>query len=149
MNETLLAKQAFEEAVSRLQQPDKLMEACEKAQELMPHNRVVGDCGSVALTLTPLGKGTGKIQVVINSFQGPISGVEFVGEWVKLAFPPAGGFFTNSNTKIFGLGTENVVLVASISPGAGNIVANLTFLEATTAKGSCVGLLPSDSREFK
>jgi hypothetical protein len=67
MNETLLAKQAFEEAVSRLQQADKLMEACEKVQELMPYNRVIGDCGSVALTLIPLGKGTGKIRVVINS----------------------------------------------------------------------------------
>jgi hypothetical protein len=139
---------AAEKHALRLKHPDKLLEACAAAQEQIPMPMAVGDCGKADLRVIQAGVGRGNIFVDLISFLGPISNVEFVGEWVKLGFPPKAGFFTNSNTRIIGLGTTHVVLGATIAPGAGNIFAQLTLLEATTPKGPCVGLLPSGGATF-
>jgi hypothetical protein len=140
--------EAAEKHGLRLQKPDKLMEACATAQEAVPEGTVVADCGRVSLTLQPTRFGFGKVFIAINSFKGPITAVSFFGEWVRLGFPPAAGVFNNTNTKVFNLNTPNVALVATIAPGRFLIFANLTFLLATTAEGPCIGLLPSDLKQF-
>jgi hypothetical protein len=140
---------AAEKHARRLEHPDKLLEACAAAREQMPVPRVVFDCGSADLRVIQSGAGRGHIWVDIISFRGPWTSVELVGEWVKAwPLPPSGGFFTNSNTKIFGLGTTHLVLGATIAPGAGNIFAQVTYLEALTATADCVGLLPSGGVTF-
>lgn len=145
----MATKEECEKHARRLEHPDKLLEACAAAREQMPVPRVVADCGSADLRVAQSGAGRGHIWVDLISFKGPITNVEFVGEWVKAwPLPPSGGFFTNSNTKIFGLGTTHVVLGATIAPGAGNIFAQLTYLEAITPTADCVGLLPSGGATF-
>ena len=143
-----LVERAVQNA-QRLQDRDSLLDACAVTQNRIPEGRVVADCGSVALTILPLGGGRAVIQIVVNSFGGPISSVAFVGEWIKLGFPPAGGAYTPANSKTRGLGGENVIITSEISPGAGNIFTNLTVFEATTARGPCIGLLPSDVKEIR
>jgi hypothetical protein len=138
----------FQQRALQLQMPDKLLAACAAAQERILEPRVVGNCGSAELHLYEFSNGYGNIDVVLDSFLGRIRSVAFVGAWVKLAFPPATGFFSNANSQIFGIGTPHVVLRNTFKPGAGNIVANLTFLWATTLGGNCVGLLPSGSKVF-
>ena len=54
----------------------------------------------------------------------------------------------NANTKVFNLGSSNVALVSAFAPGRFKIFANLTFLQAITPKGPCIGLLPSDLKQF-
>jgi hypothetical protein len=140
--------EAAETHALRLQNPEKLVKACATAQELVPEGTVVSNCGMVSLTLLPTRGGFGRIQVVINSFLGPISSVNFFGEWVRLAFPPAAGVFNNTNTKVFNLGSSNVVLVSTFAPGRFKVFANLTFLQAITPENPCIGLLPSDLKQF-
>ena len=139
----------FQQRALQLQMPDKLMEACAAAQERIAEPRVLGNCGSAELYIYQSRPGgSGQIDVILDSFLGRIRSVAFVGAWVKLAFPPATGFFSNANSQIFGIGTPHVVLRNYFTPGAGNVVANLTFLWATTLGGNCVGLLPSGSKVF-
>ena len=139
----------FQQRALQLQMPDKLMEACAAAQERIAEPRVLGNCGSAELYIYQSRPGgNGHIDVILDSFLGRIRSVAFVGAWVKLAFPPATGFFSNANSQIFGIGTPHVVLRNYFNPGAGNVVANLTFLWATTLGGNCVGLLPSGSKVF-
>ena len=140
--------EAAERHALRLQNPEKLIKACATAQELLPEGTVVANCGSVSLTLFPTRGGFGRITVGINSFLGPISAVSFFGEWVRLGFPPAAGVMNSANTKVFNLNSSNVVLVCGIVPGRFKVFANLTFLLATTAGGPCIGLLPSDVKQF-
>ena len=140
--------EAAERHALRLQNPEKLIEACAIAQELVPEGTVVANCGGVSLTLFPTGHGFGRITVGINSFLGPISAVSFFGEWLRLGFPPAAGVFNNGNSKIFNLNTRQVVIVSGFIPGRYKVFANLTYLLATTAGGPCIGLLPSDTKQF-
>lgn len=144
----LKAYAAAHQRALQLQLPDNLLEACAAAQDGLTEPSVVGNCGSANLTIFQFRNRVGQIEVRLDSFLGRIRTVAFVGGWVKLAFPPAAGFFSNVNSQIFGIGTPHVVLRNTFNPGAGKIVANLTFLDVATLGGECVGLLPSGSAVF-
>ena len=146
--DAIASLEAAERHALRLQNPEKLIEACATAQDLVPEGTVVANCGSVSLTLFPTRGGFGRITVGINSFLGPISAVSFLGEWVRLGFPPAAGVMNSANTKVFNLNSNNVLLVCGIIPGRFKVFANLTYLLATTAGGPCIGLLPCDVKQF-
>jgi hypothetical protein len=114
-----------------------------------PQNTVTLDCGSVTLALSPNGGGNGTVNIKLQSTDGPISSVSFVGAWARTTVPFGAGGFSSSQASFRGLGSASVFATLPISPGAGTVFADLIGLTATTPAGDCVaGILPNDTRIF-